>query len=98
MVGTLRFAHPHMGICESRPLIGLGLVWQGARAAREARQSVARRPFSERGLASEVCCSSLHHLISGRIALVRTHIPHACGEEAMRMRPIYKTAVYLAHG
>jgi len=29
---------------------------------------------------------------------VRTHIPHACGEEAMRMRPIYKTAVCSAHG
>ena len=25
MVGTLRFAHPHMGNCESRPLMGLGL-------------------------------------------------------------------------
>src|SRR4030095_4150494 len=65
MVGTLRFAHPHMGICESSPLTGLSWVWQGARAAREAMRSAARRPACVLGLASEDCCSSLHHLISG---------------------------------
>jgi hypothetical protein len=30
--------------------------------------------------------------------LVRTHIPHACGEEAMMMGPIYETACLLAQG
>ena len=65
VVGTLRFAHPHMGICESSPLTGLGWVWQGGRAARGATQSAARRPACVLGLASEDCCSSLHHLISG---------------------------------
>ena len=59
------FAHPHMGICESSPLTSLGWVWQGARAAREAMRSAARRPACVLGLASEDCCSSLHHLISG---------------------------------
>lgn len=38
------------------------------------------------------------HLISGRIALTRTHIPHCRGEEATRMGPIYKTAFVLAQG
>src|SRR4029077_898753 len=31
-------------------------------------------------------------------SFILTHIPHACGEEATRMRPIYKTAVCSAHG
>src|SRR5437868_9232311 len=62
-------------------------------------RSAARRPCSKRGQASEDCCSvSLHHLISGRTIRSVTHIPHACGEEAMRMSPIYKTAVCSAQG
>src|SRR5882724_12907950 len=36
------------------------------------------------------------HIRSDR--LIRTHIPHACGEEATRMRPIYETACLLAQG
>src|SRR5215468_5024307 len=66
MVGTLRFAHPHMGPCESRLSNGSGLDFRGERAARGAVRSAARRPGPERGLASENCSSSLHHLISGR--------------------------------
>src|ERR1700757_2001302 len=64
----------------------------GGRAARGAMRSAARRPGPGGGLASEDFCSSLHHLISGRIVLIRTHLPLACGEEGMRMRPIYETA------
>src|SRR5439155_13224799 len=52
-------------------------------AARGAMRSAARcRGRHERELASNELCSSLHHLISGRTVLVRTHIPHACGEES----------------
>jgi hypothetical protein len=67
-VGTARcaFAHPHMGPCESRLSNGSGLDFRGERAARGAVRSAARRPGPERGLASENCSSSLHHLISGR--------------------------------
>ena len=45
---------------------GSGLDFRGERAARGAVRSAARRPGPERGLASENCSSSLHHLISGR--------------------------------
>src|ERR1700754_799739 len=76
-----RSAHPHMGICESRPRIDPDQVWHAGRAARGAMRSAARRPGPGEGLASEDCCSSQHHLISGRI-VVRAHFPHACGEEA----------------
>ena len=75
------FAHPHMGICKSRPRIDPDQVWHDGRAARGAMRSAARRPGLGQGLASEDCCSSQHHLISGRI-VVRAHFPHACGEEA----------------
>src|SRR5437667_12653641 len=69
-------------------------------AARGAMRSAARcRGRHERELASNELCSSLHHLISGRTVLARTHIPHACGEEShVGMGPIYKTAVVLARG
>jgi len=60
------FAHPHMGPCESRLSNGSGLDFRGERAARGAVRSAARRPGPERGLASENCSRSLHHLISGR--------------------------------
>ena len=72
----------------------------GVAAARGAMRSAAcRRGRCAQGLASgDLCSNSLHHLISGRIALIRTHIPHACGEEATRMRPIYETACLLAQG
>src|SRR4249920_4170726 len=57
------------------------------------RSAACRRGRRTLGLASYDLCSSLHHLISGRTVLARTHIPHACGEEATRMRPIYETAL-----
>src|SRR5258708_4176898 len=80
-IASSGFAHPHMGICESRPRIDPDQVWHDGRAARGAMRSAARRPGPGQGLASEDCCGSQHHLISGRI-VVRTHFPHACGEEA----------------
>src|SRR5438876_2747998 len=89
-----------MGPFESSvPSRGLGVVFAfGAAAARGAMRSVAcRRGRRAQGLASgDLCSCSLHHLISGRTAMARTHIPHACGEEAMKMRPIYETACLLA--
>jgi hypothetical protein len=95
------FAHPHMRAFESSVLTE-GLVWFfafGVAAARGAMRSAAcRRGRCAQGLASSDLCSvSLHHLISGR-TVVRTHIPHTCGEEAMMMGPIYETACLLAQG
>jgi hypothetical protein len=102
LVGTLRFAHPHMGPLESSILTGAWVLFlsHGAAAVRGAMRSAAyRRGRRAQGLASgDLCSCSLHHLISGRTAMARTHIPHACGEEAMRMRPIYETACLLALG
>jgi hypothetical protein len=61
------------------------------------RSAAYRRGRRAQGLASgDLCSCSLHHLISGRTAMARTHIPLACGEEAIRMRPIYETACSLA--
>jgi hypothetical protein len=95
------FAHPHMRAFESRvrPWVGLIFFAFDVAAARGAMRSAAcRRGRCARGLASgDLCSISLHHLISGR-TLVRTHIPHACGEEAMMMGPIYETACLLAQG
>src|SRR3979409_990425 len=63
------------------------------------RSAAYRRGRGAQGLASgDLCSISLHHLISGRTALVRTHIPHACGEEAMMMGPLYETACLVAQG
>src|SRR5229473_6018442 len=46
------------------------------------RSAACRRGRCAQGLASgDLCSSSLHHLISGRTALARTHIPHACGHD-----------------
>jgi hypothetical protein len=95
------FAHPHMRAFESS-VPTEGWVWFfafGLAAARGAMRSAAcRRGRCAQGLASgDLCSVSLHHLISGR-TLVRTHIPHACGEEAMMMGPIYETACLLAQG
>jgi len=103
MVSTAKcaFAHPHMRAFESSvPTGGLGIfVGIVVAAARGAmRIAACRRGRCAQGLASgDICSSSLHHLISGR-TVVRTHIPHACGEEATRMRPIYETARLLAQG
>src|SRR5438045_9277936 len=101
MVGTLRFAHPHMRPFESSvaPAARVYFLRFGVAAARGAKRSAAcRRGRCAQGLASgDLCNSSLHHLISGR-TLVRTHIPHACGEESMMMGPIYETACLLAQG
>jgi hypothetical protein len=96
------FAHPHMGHGCQAPLIGW--VWGagvGGAAARGAMRSAARRRGgrSAQGLASGNSCCSQHHLISGRTGLVRTHIPHACGEEATGMGPIYEGGLFvLARG
>src|SRR6266498_1084171 len=102
MVGTLRFAaHPHMRAFESSVPTGVGLFFcTGRAAARGAMRSAAcRRGRCAQGLASgDLCSCSLHHLISGRSVVLCTHIPHACGEEATRMRPIYETACLLAQG
>src|SRR5690242_9389462 len=91
-----------MGPFESSVLSrGLGVVLAfGAAAARGAMRSAARRrgPRAQGSASGNLCSCSLHHLISGRTAVVRTQIPHACGEEAMRMRPIYETACLLAQG
>ena len=93
------FAHPHMGPFESSILTLARVLFlsQGTAAVRGAMRSAAyRRDRRARGLASDDLCScSLHHLISGRTAMARTHIPHACGEEAIRMRPIYRTACFI---
>jgi len=80
------FAHPHMWCLESSTQIGRVFVERfGRAAARGAMGGAARRRGrGAPGLASEACCSSQHHLISGRAALARTHIPHACGEEAKK--------------
>src|SRR5205823_14217877 len=93
-------APPSYGAFESSTVIGwaedCGRV---PAAARGAMRSAARcRGRHERELASNELCSSLHHLISGRTVLARTHIPHACGEEATRMRPIYDDGYCLAQG
>src|SRR5947207_6751939 len=96
-----RFCPPSYGAFESSTVIGwaedCGRV---PAAARGAMRSAARcRGRHERELASNELCSSLHHLISGRTVLARTHIPHTCGEEShVGMGPIYKTAVVLARG
>jgi len=96
------FAHPHMRAFESSIPTGGWVCFFafGVEAARGAMRSAAcRRGRGAQGLASgDLCSISLHHLISGRTALVRTHIPHACGEEAMMMGPIYETACLLAQG
>src|SRR6266704_4890668 len=96
------FAHPHMGPLESSIPTGAWMLFlaSGAAAVRGAMRSAAyRRGRRAQGPASgDLCSCSLHHLISGRTAMARTHIPHACGEEAERMRPIYETACLLAHG
>src|SRR5947207_12590193 len=103
MVGTAlcAFAHPHMRPFESsvRRRLGFYFLRFGVAAARGAMRSAAcRRGRCAQGLASgDLYSVSLHHLISGR-TLVRTHIPHACGEEAMMMGPIYETACLLAQG
>jgi len=87
------------GRAHYRTRLGAGFLRFGAAAARGAMRSAAcRRGRYAQGLASGDLCSSLHHLISGRTALARTHIPHACGEEATRMGPIYETACLLAQG
>jgi hypothetical protein len=96
-------SHPHMGPLESSIPTRLGcFVWCFVFvdvAARGAMRSAAcRHGRRTQGLASGGLCSSLHHLISGRTALVRTHIPHACGEEATRMGPIYESGLLLAQG
>ncbi len=80
-----------------------GRVWvvpAGAAAARGAMRSAARgrRGRRAQGLASGNCCNSQHHLISGRTTRSAAHIPHACGEEATRMRPIYDDGYCLAQG
>lgn len=95
------FAHPHMRALESSGRqVWVGWLSSSSAAARGAMRSAAcRRGRRALGLASgDLCSKSLHHLISGRIALIRTHIPHACGEEATRMRPIYKSAWLSAQG
>jgi hypothetical protein len=69
------------------------LLWcSSSAAARGAMRSAARRRGRRAlGLASGDECNSLHHLISGRTVWSGSHIPHACGEEATRMRPIYES-------
>src|SRR5947209_9529323 len=43
-LGGTVIIHPHMGICESRPLIDTGQFLARRRAARGAMRSAARRP------------------------------------------------------
>ena len=70
MVGTLRFAHPHMRPFKSSVPTGAWMLFFafGVAAARGAMRSAAcRRGRCAQGLASgDLCSSSLHHLISGR--------------------------------
>jgi hypothetical protein len=100
--GFGRLCPPSYGAWLSSTLIGW--VWGagvGGAAARGAMRSAARRRGgrSAQGLASGNSCCSQHHLISGRTGLVRTHIPHACGEEATGMGPIYEGGLFvLARG
>src|SRR6185437_3024524 len=83
----------------SRSRLGCFFAFGGAAARGAMRSAACRRGRGAQGLASgDLCSLSLHHLISGWAALARTHIPHACGEEATRMRPIYETACWLAQG
>src|SRR4051812_38761513 len=98
-VSNSAFAHPHMGPLESSIPTGLGccFVYSTVAARGAMRSAACRHGRRIRGLASGDLCSSLHHLISGRTALAHTHIPHACGEEATRMGPIYESGL-LAQG
>src|ERR1700686_1016107 len=68
----------------------------GARshAQRSAPPRSARTGTGFRRLQQQLTASP--HIRSDRLA--RTHIPHACGEEATRMSPIYKAACLLAQG
>src|SRR5438445_5619469 len=71
----------------------------GSAQWRRAEPCVAKRAAAalSRDWLPEI--SAAHCITSYPVGpLVRTHIPHACGEEAMRMRLIYKTAVGLALG
>jgi len=57
--------------------------------ARSLHTAACRHGRRGQGLASgDLCSCSLHHLISGRTGMVRTHIPHACGKEATRILPV----------
>ena len=94
MVGTLRLVSPpSYGNCESMPLRWCGLGLFGERAARGAMGSAARST----GLRRRIGFRRLQQVTaSPRIRsdhLIRTHVPHACDEEAVRMRPIYNGLV-----
>ena len=95
-----RFCPPSYGATRQALTARVWVVPGGAAAARGAMRSAARgrRGRCAQGLASGNCCNSQHHLISGRTTRSVAHIPHACGEEATRMRPIYDDGYCLAQG
>ena len=95
-----RFRPPSYGATRQALTARVWVVPGGAAAARGAMRSAARgrRGRCAQGLASGNCCNSQHHLISGRTTRSVAHIPHACGEEATRMRPIYDDGYCLAQG
>jgi hypothetical protein len=76
--------------------LGLGLLRYEGGARSHAKRSAPTGHQVRTGFRRFLQLTASPHIRSD--GLVRTHIPHACGEEAMRMRPIYKTAVCSAHG
>jgi hypothetical protein len=62
--------------------------------ARSLHTAACRHGRRGQGLASgDLCSCSLHHLISGRTGMVRTHIPHACGKEATRITSVSRQGI-----
>src|SRR5215468_326507 len=70
-----------------------GLGWIFAVKGRRAEPCVAQRADRAPSVDWLPRIAAAHCITSYPVGpLIRTHIPHACGEEAMRMRPIYAPA------
>ena len=99
--GACAFAHPHMRALESSIRPGLGCNFLHSEERRRAEPCVAQRAAAVGALRDwlPAIYAAAHCITSYPVGpLIRTHIPHACGEEATRMRPIYETACLLAQG
>ena len=100
MVGTaqVRLCPPSYGDLRvktsDRPRFGLARCEGGARS--HAKRSATADCRARIGFRRLLQLTASPHIRSDLWSV--THIPHACGEEAMRMRPIYKTAVCSAQG
>jgi hypothetical protein len=93
------FCPPSYGAPRVKPLdlawAGLALSSGGARSHTQ-RSAPPRSIGAWTGFRRRLQLTASPHIRSG--AKPGTHIPHACGEEAMRMGPIYKSAVVSAQG